>query len=505
MTTTPQTHAITPKTTIAHAAQGVPLPARLPGGLRPRVQEAHQPGPAAHDGAHGDARARRPADGGRAARPAHERHRRRGRRSRPARAPTSPTTRPPAASTRRAWRRSRQIIEDLHAGQPDGRAHARASGSSSRTSRPARSRPWSSASSRMACPKPRSSASATCTCRCSPARSTPTTRSSAPAGHPDRHVPAREPGAAAGHGLAAQGRRARSTSADDQAEAWTRLKPALAAAARARARDRTCHYLRKETPALPVPRAARRRGPDQGDVGAARRRARGAQGDRGRARRRRRRAGRARRPSGCAQTAEDMVTKEEKVLFPMALETLSDAEWAEIRAGEEEIGYALRRPAWRRGRPAARRPRPAPAGRRRPAGVRRPPRPQHRRLVSLEELNLDARRAPHRLPVRRRARPGALLQRGRPHLPAQPGRDRPQGAELPPAGRACTRCSRSSTRSAPASKSTAEFWIELGGRFLHIRYFAVRDAAGAYRGVVETVQDVTGIRALEGQRRLLDW
>ncbi|MFA4965765.1 MAG: PAS domain-containing protein, partial [Thermoleophilia bacterium] len=54
-------------------------------------------------------------------------------------------------------------------------------------------------------------------------------------------------------------------------------------------------------------------------------------------------------------------------------------------------------------------------------------------------------------------------------------------------------------------QSTAEFWIELGGKFLHIRYFALRDAAGAYRGVVETVQDVTGIRALEGQRRLLDW
>jgi DUF438 domain-containing protein len=54
-------------------------------------------------------------------------------------------------------------------------------------------------------------------------------------------------------------------------------------------------------------------------------------------------------------------------------------------------------------------------------------------------------------------------------------------------------------------KSTAEFWIELGGKFLHIRYFAVRDASGAYRGVVEMAQDVTGIRALEGQRRLLDW
>ena len=57
--------------------------------------------------------------------------------------------------------------------------------------------------------------------------------------------------------------------------------------------------------------------------------------------------------------------------------------------------------------------------------------------------------------------------------------------------RACTRCSRSSTPSAPASKDTAEFWIEIGGKFLHIRYFALRDAAGGYRGVVETVQDVT--------------
>ena len=54
-------------------------------------------------------------------------------------------------------------------------------------------------------------------------------------------------------------------------------------------------------------------------------------------------------------------------------------------------------------------------------------------------------------------------------------------------------------------KDVAEFWIEMGGKFLHIRYFALRDAAGAYRGMVETVQDVTNIRALEGQRRLVDW
>jgi len=45
----------------------------------------------------------------------------------------------------------------------------------------------------------------------------------------------------------------------------------------------------------------------------------------------------------------------------------------------------------------------------------------------------------------------------------------------------------------------------MGGKFLHIRYLALRDDDGTYRGVLETVQDVTGIRALEGQRRLIDW
>jgi hypothetical protein len=54
-------------------------------------------------------------------------------------------------------------------------------------------------------------------------------------------------------------------------------------------------------------------------------------------------------------------------------------------------------------------------------------------------------------------------------------------------------------------KDTAEFWIEIEGKFIHIRYFAVRDSARAYRGCLEVSQDVTGIRALKGQKRLLDW
>jgi len=54
-------------------------------------------------------------------------------------------------------------------------------------------------------------------------------------------------------------------------------------------------------------------------------------------------------------------------------------------------------------------------------------------------------------------------------------------------------------------KDSAEFWITLNNRFLLIRFFAVRDNTGKYLGAIEVVQDVTEIKQLEGERRLLDW
>ncbi|WP_306589718.1 DUF438 domain-containing protein [Geothrix sp. 21YS21S-4] len=54
-------------------------------------------------------------------------------------------------------------------------------------------------------------------------------------------------------------------------------------------------------------------------------------------------------------------------------------------------------------------------------------------------------------------------------------------------------------------QSVAEFWIQLQGKFVHIRYFAVRDEAGAYLGTLEVTQDLTRLRALEGDRRLLEY
>jgi DUF438 domain-containing protein len=54
------------------------------------------------------------------------------------------------------------------------------------------------------------------------------------------------------------------------------------------------------------------------------------------------------------------------------------------------------------------------------------------------------------------------------------------------------------------TRANADFWLELGGRFLYIRYFPVYDAAGGYLGTFEVSQDCTAIRALKGERKLLD-
>jgi len=54
-------------------------------------------------------------------------------------------------------------------------------------------------------------------------------------------------------------------------------------------------------------------------------------------------------------------------------------------------------------------------------------------------------------------------------------------------------------------QSEANFWIEMRGKFLYIRYVALRDAFGVYKGVLEISQEVSEIRSLQGQRRLLQW
>ena len=54
-------------------------------------------------------------------------------------------------------------------------------------------------------------------------------------------------------------------------------------------------------------------------------------------------------------------------------------------------------------------------------------------------------------------------------------------------------------------RDVAEFWITLNNRLIHIRYFAVRDKNGKYLGTMEITQDLTDLKKIEGEKRLLDW
>ena len=53
-------------------------------------------------------------------------------------------------------------------------------------------------------------------------------------------------------------------------------------------------------------------------------------------------------------------------------------------------------------------------------------------------------------------------------------------------------------------RNVAEFWIDLKGRKIYIRYFAVRDKAGRYIGTLEVTQDITDLQKIQGEKRLLD-
>lgn len=52
-------------------------------------------------------------------------------------------------------------------------------------------------------------------------------------------------------------------------------------------------------------------------------------------------------------------------------------------------------------------------------------------------------------------------------------------------------------------RRVAEFWINLNNRLIYIRYFPVYDSMNEYTGCLEVSQDITDIKKIEGEKRLL--
>jgi hypothetical protein len=214
-----------------------------------------------------------------------------------------------------------------------------------------------------------------------------------------------------------------------------------------------------------------------------------------------------------ARSLVEMIYKEEKILFPLALQTLSEPEWLAMRRGEEELGYALARPAadWRGGgQDPLRVIASPPLARDESASAPAEPGPGAQLdlatgRLSPELVNLILTHLPVDLSFVDETDTVRYYSAGKerifPRVPEVIGR-KVQNCHPPKSVHVVTEILESFRA---GRKDVAEFWIQLQGRFLHIRYFAVRDAGGAYRGCLEVSQDVTGIRALEGERRLLAW
>jgi len=195
----------------------------------------------------------------------------------------------------------------------------------------------------------------------------------------------------------------------------------------------------------------------------------------------------------------DMIVKEEEILFPMLMDALSDADWYEIQKQSLDIGYCLYDP------PADWAPRGVKAAG--PEAIQ-----QHEGKIQLPTGSFsvqDLLAILNTLPVditfvgsddkvkyfsQGRER---IFQRNRAIL----GRDVRQCH--PPASAHIVDKILQDFRSGRHNR--APFWINLGGRMIHIEYFALRSDTGEYLGTLEVSQDLTGYRALQGEQRILSY
>ncbi|MEN4010591.1 MAG: DUF438 domain-containing protein [Chloroflexota bacterium] len=194
---------------------------------------------------------------------------------------------------------------------------------------------------------------------------------------------------------------------------------------------------------------------------------------------------------------DEMVYKEEKILLPTALNLLNEQDWYEIYLQSDEYGYCLYAPQFEW----------LPAG-----GVHseiHKPLAQDGRVqmptgsFRLEELIQLFKTLPFDI---------TFVDRDDTVRYFSPGRERIFERSRAILGRKVQYCHPPKSvhivnqivRDFKAGKQDrARFWINLRGKLVYIVYYAVRSDAGEYLGTLEVTQDLSELRALEGERRLL--
>jgi hypothetical protein len=197
-------------------------------------------------------------------------------------------------------------------------------------------------------------------------------------------------------------------------------------------------------------------------------------------------------------SVEEMIFKEENILLPMSRQTLTENEWAEVWAASPKYGWCLIEPQQGYQPPqsstAATPAVPSDGSILMPTGhvtVEQLTAVLSTLPLDLTFVDADDRVAffsegPHRIFARSKAIIGRKVQHCHP----------PSSVDV---------VDRILEDFKVGRQNVAEFWIDFHGQFVHIRYLAVRNSKGDYLGTVELTQDIAPLRALQGERRLLEY
>ncbi len=196
---------------------------------------------------------------------------------------------------------------------------------------------------------------------------------------------------------------------------------------------------------------------------------------------------------------EEMVFKEKEILFPMSLKTLTEDDWGEIWSQSPEYGWCLVEPEtdYKPPEPEA------------PEKVAEPGGSEaimfNTGSLKFEQLRGMLRVLPVDLTFVDNQDRVAFFSEGEKRI-------FPRSKTI--IGRKVQHChppksvdtvERIINDFRTGTQDVAEFWIQSQGKFIYIRYFAVRDEDGQYLGTLEVTQDLTPLRKLEGERRLLSY
>ncbi|VBB07714.1 Hypothetical protein LUCI_2979 [Lucifera butyrica] len=198
---------------------------------------------------------------------------------------------------------------------------------------------------------------------------------------------------------------------------------------------------------------------------------------------------------------DEMIFKEEKILFPMAVQTLSEDEWYQVLQDSDEIGYCLVEPR-RNWKPVREN---VTAGKDSLAnGYEQGYIKFGTGVLSPQEIELIFSHLP--VDITFVDKHGAVK-----FFSAGKERIFPRARTI--IGRKVENCHPPASVHIVekivedfknGSKDQENFWLELGGKFVYIRYFAVKDETGDFAGVLEVTQDIKPIQAIAGEKRIAD-